>query len=93
MLGGADTVIGTAVVDNDGAWSITSSEHLKPATISLSATQVDEAGNESSAVAAEVVVDLTAHPRPINKCYFSSEYRDADDYRDGRGWGNNTIVC
>ena len=63
-VGGADTVIGTAVVDDAGTWSIPSSEPLKPATISLSATQVDEAGNESNPVPAEVVVDTTAHPRP-----------------------------
>lgn len=63
-VGGADTVIGAVVVNDDGEWTITSSEHLKPATIPLSAIQVDEAGNESSPVTAEVVVDLTAHPRP-----------------------------
>lgn len=53
------TAIGTAQTDGTGSWSLSSAETLGSAAYTFTATAVDLAGNASSSVSGDYVVDTT----------------------------------
>ncbi|WP_413318264.1 Ig-like domain-containing protein, partial [Agrococcus sp. 1P02AA] len=58
-------VVGTAEVDEDGAWSLETTDELAEGEHTVDATQTDAAGNTSAADSNAFVVDTTAPDAPV----------------------------
>ena len=83
-------VLGNATVQENGTWSVTSSETLAAGVVSLSITQIDTAGNSSGTSLATLEIDLLAPAAPTVNALLPT--RDRSPYLDGTGEVGATVV-
>jgi hypothetical protein len=83
-------VLGNAIVQEDGTWSVTSSETLASGVVSLSITQIDEAGNASGTSLATLDIDISAPTAPTIQNIPATFERSP--YIDGTGEPGATVV-
>lgn len=84
--------IGTAVVDEDGNWSVEVPEPLEDGDHVIGAVQTDPAGNVSEEVTVDIVVDTTVEPPTITAPTDGSSITDDTPEIIGTGEPGATVI-